>query len=256
MLRRRSIYAVGSRRSHARQCCAGPYAGRSGRTAMAGIHRGRRTDPKQAQAALADIAARWRDNYAAMIVDVVRFLPSPRANQAADERPSRDLDDAVDEQRPGAMPGRGDFPPIAPIVSGRRHASPTDHLSRTADTAAIRRRPARLAKMDVGASRPPACGLRLVQGGALQPHRPEISGVLSIAREVDDSTRRNRLGWCHRQWHSAASFAQDRSSRQTRPGFAMATSCSASPSTGRPARIPNASSRGTRWRSTASAGLT
>ena len=44
------------------------------------------SDPKQAQAALADIAARWRDNYAAMIVDVVRFLPSPRANQAADQR--------------------------------------------------------------------------------------------------------------------------------------------------------------------------
>ena len=69
------------------------------------------SDPKQAQAALADIAARWRDNYAAMIVDIVRFLPSPRANQAADERPSRDVDDAVDEQRPGAIPGRGDFPP-------------------------------------------------------------------------------------------------------------------------------------------------
>ena len=68
------------------------------------------SDPKQAQAALADIAARWRNNYAAMIVDVARFLPSPRTNQAADERTPLDVDDAVDERRPGAIQGRGDAP--------------------------------------------------------------------------------------------------------------------------------------------------
>jgi hypothetical protein len=68
-------------------------------------------DQKQAQAALAAIAARWRDSYAAMLVDVVRFLPSPRANRAANEGPSLDFDDAV-EERAGATPGRGDFPPM------------------------------------------------------------------------------------------------------------------------------------------------
>ncbi len=68
-------------------------------------------DPQQAQAALADIAARWRDSYAAMIVDVVRFLPSSRANRTADEGPSLDFDDTVDRQPPGATPGRGNFPP-------------------------------------------------------------------------------------------------------------------------------------------------
>lgn len=36
-------------------------------------------DQKQAQAALSGIAARWRDSYAAMILDVVRLLPSPGA---------------------------------------------------------------------------------------------------------------------------------------------------------------------------------
>ena len=69
-------------------------------------------DPQQAHAALADIAARWRDGYAAMIVDVARFLPSPRANRTADEGPSLDFDDTVDRQPPGATPGRGDFPPM------------------------------------------------------------------------------------------------------------------------------------------------
>jgi hypothetical protein len=42
---------------------------------------------KRAQAALAAISARWRDNYAAMILDVVRMLPPPRSNQAADAGP-------------------------------------------------------------------------------------------------------------------------------------------------------------------------
>ena len=53
------------------------------------------SDQRQAQAALADIAARWKDGYAAMILDVVRFLPSPRTNQTADEGPSLDSMSAV-----------------------------------------------------------------------------------------------------------------------------------------------------------------
>ena len=71
------------------------------------------TDHRQAQAALADIAARWRDGYAAMIVDVARFLPSPRVTRAAEDQLSPPLDDPVDEERSRATAGRGDFPPPA-----------------------------------------------------------------------------------------------------------------------------------------------
>ena len=70
------------------------------------------SDQRQAQAALADIAARWKDSYAAMILDVVRFLPSPRTNQMADQGPSL-LDSATDEQRAGATPGQSDSPSMA-----------------------------------------------------------------------------------------------------------------------------------------------
>jgi Protein of unknown function (DUF3179) len=68
------------------------------------------SDPAQAQAALAEIAGRWRDSYAAMIVDVARFLPSPRENPSADESRSPGLVEDPDQQRLGAVPGRGDFP--------------------------------------------------------------------------------------------------------------------------------------------------
>jgi hypothetical protein len=124
-------------------------------------------DPKQAQAALTDIAARWRDSYAAMIVDVVRFLPSPRANRTTDEGPWLEFDDAVNEQRAGASPGRGDFPPMvrsSPGAETRRRL--TNFLERQTrqrfgdDLRAWR-------QMDVGASQQPPCGLRLIQGGAL-----------------------------------------------------------------------------------------
>jgi hypothetical protein len=66
-------------------------------------------DSRQAEAALAEIAARWRHNYAAMIVDVARFLPSPRPSQT-DEGPALAFDDAVGTQPPGGLPNRGDFP--------------------------------------------------------------------------------------------------------------------------------------------------
>ena len=69
-------------------------------------------DRQQAQAALTEITARWRDSYAAMIVDIVRFLPSPRSNRASDDDPALNVDDADDEQRADPRAGRGEFPPI------------------------------------------------------------------------------------------------------------------------------------------------
>jgi Protein of unknown function (DUF3179) len=81
------------------------------------------SDKKQAQAALEDIAARWRDGYAALIIDVVRFLPSPRAIPTPGEGPSPDFDDTVDEQRPEATAGRRESPPMvrsSPGIDSRR----------------------------------------------------------------------------------------------------------------------------------------
>jgi hypothetical protein len=75
-------------------------------------------DQKSAQSALAEIAARWRDNYAAMIVDVARFLPSPRATQIADEGVPLDFDDTVGGRPPAATPGRGDSPSALRPSSG------------------------------------------------------------------------------------------------------------------------------------------
>ncbi|MCA1584430.1 MAG: DUF3179 domain-containing protein, partial [Acidobacteria bacterium] len=70
------------------------------------------TDQKQARAALAEIGARWRDGYAAMIVDVIRFLPTPRARQDSEETLPLDVDDADGAERSGALGGRGDFPTL------------------------------------------------------------------------------------------------------------------------------------------------
>jgi hypothetical protein len=75
-------------------------------------------DRQQAQAALTEITARWRDSYAAMIVDIVRFLPSPRANRASDDGLSVNVDDADDEQRADPTAGRGEFPPIVRAPPG------------------------------------------------------------------------------------------------------------------------------------------
>jgi hypothetical protein len=80
-------------------------------------------DSQQAQAALTAIAARWRDNYAAMILDVVRMLPSPRSNHPADARPSNRLDNAGNEQEPGVTSARGDPAPLtrsSPEADSRR----------------------------------------------------------------------------------------------------------------------------------------
>ncbi|MBA3296373.1 MAG: DUF3179 domain-containing protein, partial [Acidobacteria bacterium] len=66
------------------------------------------SDRRQAQAALDAIAVRWQDGYAGMIVDVARFLPSPRTVQGPDESPPLGGDDGADVGLAGALPRSGD----------------------------------------------------------------------------------------------------------------------------------------------------
>lgn len=68
------------------------------------------TDRRDSQAALADIGAAWRDGYAAMIVDVARFLPAARRPTASDDVSLPGPDAAFEDEPQGAPPDRGDFP--------------------------------------------------------------------------------------------------------------------------------------------------
>ncbi|MGD9902748.1 MAG: DUF3179 domain-containing protein [Vicinamibacterales bacterium] len=51
------------------------------------------SDRKTSVAALDAIATRWRDDYAGLIVDVARFLPSPRAPRASNDMPGLDAEE-------------------------------------------------------------------------------------------------------------------------------------------------------------------
>ena len=164
------------------------------------------TDHRQAQAALADIAARWRDGYAAMIVDVARFLPSPRVTRAAEDQLSPPLDDPVDEERSRATAGRGDFPPLA------RERPGADTRRRL--TSFLERQTRKRFGDDLRAWR------RWMWALPYAPHHdyaafkaelyaridPAVPGVLSPASEDADPSRRDRLGRRARQWHPAAPF--------------------------------------------------
>jgi len=76
------------------------------------------SDRPQAQAALDDIAVGWRDGYAAMILDVARFLPSPRAGAGATESSPLDIDDDANDGRAGALQRFDDFPPVSRQPAG------------------------------------------------------------------------------------------------------------------------------------------
>jgi hypothetical protein len=76
------------------------------------------SDQKQAQSALAEIAARWRNSYAAMIVDVARFLPSPRTTQTTDEISPLDIDAATADPLPSAARDGKGFPPLVRSFPG------------------------------------------------------------------------------------------------------------------------------------------
>jgi len=70
-------------------------------------------DRRQADAALDQIAEAWQDPYAALIVDVARFLPSPRRPRPSDDPVGVGFDTGFDEDQPSPTQGRGGFP-IAP----------------------------------------------------------------------------------------------------------------------------------------------
>ena len=63
-------------------------------------------DSEAAEAALAEIAAAWRDGYAAMIIDLARLMPPSHPGGAdADLAPEDDSDDAFE---PSGFPGSGE----------------------------------------------------------------------------------------------------------------------------------------------------
>ena len=76
------------------------------------------SDQRAAREALEVIGARWRDAYAAMIIDVARLLPSSRATERrAEEQPALDLDDSVDAEL-GILSRRDEFPSAARRLPG------------------------------------------------------------------------------------------------------------------------------------------
>ena len=66
-------------------------------------------DKREAEAALNQIAAQWRDGYASMIVDAARFLPSPRGPVAFDA-PGSAPDLQPDDEEGGNGVARSEFP--------------------------------------------------------------------------------------------------------------------------------------------------
>jgi len=65
------------------------------------------TDERTAREALDAVGAAWRDQYAAMIVDLARLLPSPRARRPGSGEPALDPYDPGSD--PAGMPSRGVF---------------------------------------------------------------------------------------------------------------------------------------------------
>jgi hypothetical protein len=69
------------------------------------------SDKDASEAALAEIASGWRDAYAALIVDVARFLPSPRGPQASEDQSFFEFEDTTGEPGWTGQASRGsDFP--------------------------------------------------------------------------------------------------------------------------------------------------
>ncbi len=70
------------------------------------------TDRGQSDAALDDIAGRWRNGYASMIVDVARFLPAPRGVGPGDDLGGPERDTAFEDEPQEATRGRSEFPAV------------------------------------------------------------------------------------------------------------------------------------------------
>ncbi len=71
-------------------------------------------DRRQSDAALDDIAGRWRNGYASLIVDVARFLPAPRGVGAGDDLGVPAVDPTFEDEPQGAAGGarRSEFPAV------------------------------------------------------------------------------------------------------------------------------------------------
>jgi hypothetical protein len=80
-------------------------------------------DARRARPALDDIAARWRNEYAAMLVDILRFLPPPAGGAAADDELQRTVFEEQSGQRTSSAGSRRDLPlpvPPSPAADSRR----------------------------------------------------------------------------------------------------------------------------------------
>jgi hypothetical protein len=75
-------------------------------------------DGRHAEAALAEIAARWQVGFSSMIVDLARFLPSPRQPQGPDGSPSSGFEPVDDERGAAQLQKGSDFPAATPQPRG------------------------------------------------------------------------------------------------------------------------------------------
>ena len=221
---------------------------------LAGVHRGRRIGSQAGAGSVGGyrgpLARHLRRNDHRR-----RPLPAVATSQpGCRPRTLLDFDDATRRAATRCHSGTRRISADGPIVSGRRDASPTDHLSRTADTAAIRRRPARLAKVDVGASRPPHADYASFNAELYSRIDQNFRAFFPL--RVKSTIRLDEIDWGGVTVNGIPPLRSPKTipaadATWLRDGHIVFGITS----TGRPA-YPNASSRGTRWRSTASGAST
>ena len=197
-------------------------------------------DGDVADAALEQIAARWRNGYAGIIWDLVRFMQPPRRPAAP---AFRRRSDESRRRRPAGMDTAGT--PEHPGVAA------ADAVSRAADRAALPRGHPAGAPVDLGPAVRSASGLRLLQGAVVRPDGSPFRGLLSAPGVLDHPVGRDRLGRRGRQRYSAAGVPRAPAGRRgglprRRPRGVRGRGPGA-----RPAPIRNGSWPGTRWRSIA-----
>ena len=91
------------------------------------------TDDRTAQAALGELAAAWKDSYAAMIIDLARQMRPPR--RAVDESP--EPAPSFDDERAPPIPGQRSIDELGRTEPGSR-ARTADRVPRKADEAVVR----------------------------------------------------------------------------------------------------------------------
>jgi len=68
------------------------------------------SDKRQAEAALAEIAASWRNGYSALLIDAARFLPPRRRPSLSDSDPSGGVSEPAEDEVAGETVGRTELP--------------------------------------------------------------------------------------------------------------------------------------------------